>query len=179
MDLLYWLLMALGILALVLLTIAVLGSFMARTHLVARSLQSKQAPESLWAIITDIPGTPAWHSEVKQVERLANRNGHEVWRETYRNGYPIQLETLEATAPRRFVRSILDEKGPFQGRWEFELTPTPTGTQLTLTEYGEIANPFFRFMARLFMNPALYIEMYLKALAAKLGEGQPPGGAPP
>jgi uncharacterized protein YndB with AHSA1/START domain len=174
-----YILMGVGILALVLVGIAVAGSFMPRTHAVFRSLDSKQSPETLWALIRDFQSTPSWHPELKQVERLPDQNGHEVWRETYRGGYPVQLETLEATAPHRLVRRISDEKGPFTGRWEFELQPVADGTKITITEYGEIANPFFRFMARVFMNPATYLEMYLKALAAKLGDSPTVGGAKP
>jgi uncharacterized protein YndB with AHSA1/START domain len=174
MDLLPWVLLSLGVLALVLLTIAIIGAFMARTHAVFRTLDSKQPPEAVWAVVTDFPETPKWHPEVRQVERLPDHDGHAVWRETYRNGYPIRLETTEEAAPRRLVRAIQDEKGPFQGRWVFELEPTETGTRLTITEHGEIANPFFRFMARVFMNPAIYLELYLKALAVKLGDAPPP-----
>ncbi len=174
MDLLPWLLMSLGVVALVLAAIAVAGAFMARSHAVFRTLESKQPPEVVWAVVTDFPNTPTWHPEVKQVERLSDHEGHAVWRETYRNGYPIRLETTEATPPCRLVRAIQDEKGPFQGRWVFELTPTDAGTRLTITEHGDIANPFFRFMARVFMNPAIYLELYLKALAVKLGDEPPP-----
>ena len=43
-------------------------------------------------------------------------------------------------------------------------------SRVTIIEYGEIANPFFRFMARLFMKPAIYLEIYLTALAEKFAE---------
>jgi hypothetical protein len=155
-----------GVFALILLV----GSFLPRAHCVARALPTRQSPAALWQAISNIAGVPDWHPEVLRVERLPDRNGREVWRETYKGNYPLQLETVEATPPRRLVRSIADEKGPFHGRWEFEIAPTGDGSRLTITEHGEIPNPFFRFMARLFMNPAVYLEMYLKALAAKFGE---------
>jgi uncharacterized protein YndB with AHSA1/START domain len=178
MDLLPWIGMALLVFGVVVAVIAVSGARMPRTHAVFRTLESKQPPEAVWAVVTDFAGTPSWHADVTKVERLPGRNGHEVWRETYRGGYGLRLETLEATPARRLVRSIVDEKGPFKGRWEFDLEPLPTGTRVTLTEYGEIANPFFRFMARVFMNPAFYIEQYLQALAVKLGDAAP-APAPP
>jgi len=93
-----------------------------------------------------------------------------VWRETFVGGYPMRLETVEAAPPRRLVRAIADEKGPFAGRWEIDVAPIDTGCRVTIIEYGDVANPFFRFMARLFMNPAMYLEIYLKALAGKFGE---------
>ncbi len=169
-DFLHYALIVLGTLAGIIGLIMVLGLFLPRTHQVSRSLALKQPPEALWQVITDYSAVPSWHRGVLKVERMADRNGHEVWRETYKGGYPIQLETLEAVPPRRLVRSIADEKGPFRGRWEFDLAPIETGSCLTIIEFGDIPNPFFRFMARLFMNPAMYLEIYLKALAKKFGE---------
>jgi uncharacterized protein YndB with AHSA1/START domain len=173
MELLPWIVMALGVFGVVVIVIAITGQRMPQTHTVSRTLESKQPPEAVWALIWDIPGTPAWHSEVKKVENLPDHDGHEVWRETYKNGYQLQVETLEMTPPKRLVRSIVDEKGPFRGRWEFDLVPLPTGTRLTITEHGDIANPFFRFMARVFLPPAVYVEQYLRALAVKLGDAPP------
>ena len=68
------------------------------------------------------------------------------------------------------VRTIADEKGPFRGRWEYDITAQEQGSKITITEHGEIPNPFFRFMARVFMDPAMYLELYLKALAKKFNE---------
>ena len=62
-------------------------------------------------------------------------------------------------------------KGPFRGRWEFDIVPREHGSTITITEHGEIPNPFFRFMARMFMDPAMYLELYLKALAKKFKNG--------
>jgi uncharacterized protein YndB with AHSA1/START domain len=169
-DVLYWVLIALAILAGIFVLIVLVGSFLSRRHVAARALKTAKSPEEVWQIITDFPTVPTWHKDIKTVERLPDRNGHPVWRETYKGNYPIQLETTEADPPRRLVRTIADEKGPFSGRWEFDLAAADGGCRLTITERGEVSNPFFRFMARLLMDPALYLEMYLRALAARLGE---------
>jgi uncharacterized protein YndB with AHSA1/START domain len=178
-DILIWMLIALGVLAGVLALLALAGCFLPSTHIVARTLPTKQTPEVLWQALTDYAAVPSWHPEVQRVERLPDRNGREVWRETYKGNYPLQLETVEAEAPRRLVRAIADEQGPFQGRWEFEISPQETGSRLRITEVGVIRNPFFRLMAWLFMNPAVYLEMYLRALAAKFGEPAELEGAEP
>jgi len=161
---------AVRVLAGTLILITVIGLFLPKAHQVARSTSLKAAPEAIWRVITDFAKVPAWHAGVEKVERLPDSNGHEVWRETFAGGYLMRLETLEVIAPRRLVRAITDETGPFSGRWEFDIAAAETGSRVTLTEYGEIANPFFRFMARLFMNPAMYVEIYLQALAGKFNE---------
>ena len=166
----FYCLVGLGTLAGVVVLISVIGAFLPRTHQVSRSLPLKQTPETIWQVISDFPSEVSWHPGVLKVERMPDRNGHEVWRETYKGGYPIQLETIETVPPRRLVRSIADEQGPFSGRWEFDIAPVESGSRVTLIEYGEVGNPFFRFMARMFMNPAHSLELYLKALAAKFGE---------
>jgi len=169
-EILDWVLIAACVLATFIVAILLIGSFLPRAHVVSRSVQTGKPPTAVWRIITDYQNVPTWHAQVLRVERLPDRNGHEVWRETYKGGYPIQLETVEAVAPQRLVRSIADEKGPFSGRWEFAIAAAEPGSRVTITEYGVIPNPFFRFLARLFMNPAAYLERYLKALAGKLGE---------
>jgi uncharacterized protein YndB with AHSA1/START domain len=133
-------------------------------------LRSKRSPEEAWQVISDFAAAPSWHPEIKTVQRLPDHDGHEVWRETDRRGYPVQLETIEALAPLRLVRQISDEDGPFCGQWEFDLQPAAEGCRITLTERGQIANPFFRVMFWAFMTPTFYLEMYLRALAKKLGD---------
>ncbi len=163
-------LIVLGSVAGVLALVALFGCFLPRGHVAARTLKSKKPPEEVWNVLCDYAAVPRWHPEVKKVERLPDKNGHDVWRETDKRGYGVQLETVEAVAPRRLVRAIADENGPFTGQWEFDIAAAEDGSRVTLTERGQIANPFFRVMFRAFMTPSFYLELYLKALAAKLGD---------
>ena len=57
---------------------------------------------------------------------------------------------IDADAPpRRLVTRIEATPGtPFGGTWTFEITPDGTGSRVTVTERGWIANPIFRFRAR-------------------------------
>jgi uncharacterized protein YndB with AHSA1/START domain len=169
-EILDWVAIVAGVLAAVVVAILLVGSFLPRDHVVSRSLRVGKPPSAVWRVITDYASVPAWHRYVLRVERLPERNGHEVWRETYKGGYPVQLETVEALAPHRLVRAIADANGPFFGRWEFTIAATEPGSRITLTEHGLIPNPFLRFLARLFMDPAAHPERYLKALAARFGE---------
>jgi hypothetical protein len=155
-----------GVLAL----IALVGCFYPRGYTSVRALRSKQPPEEVWKVISDFAAVPVWHAEVKTVERLPDVDGQEVWRETDRRGYTALLRTVEALAPLRLVRQIADENGPFIGQWEFDIQEVGQGSRITLTERGQIANPFFRVMFWAFMTPTFYLEMYLRALATKLGD---------
>src|SRR5688572_29953791 len=120
-DFAFWILISVGIVVGALLAIFVVGLFLPSSHHVARSLTLKQTPDAVWQVITDFANVPRWHPEVIKVERVADKNGREVWKETYRGNYGLILATTECTPPTRLVRSITDESGPFTGRWEFAL----------------------------------------------------------
>src|SRR5437764_4749955 len=155
-DIGFWILVSVGIVVGILLAITVIGLFLPRSHRVTCALALKQTPVAVWQVITDHGRVPEWHANVIKVERLLDKRGHEVWKETYKGDYGMVLETTELSPPTRQVRTMTDEKGPFSGRWEFALTPTETGCRLSITEFGEVRNPFFRFMFRLFMKPEIY-----------------------
>lgn len=170
LDWLFYAALAVDVFAGVILLITLLGLLCRRSHQVARTMKLNQPTEAVWQAISDIVAVPTWNKMVLKAEKLPDRNGHEVWRETYSGNYPILLETTEASPPGRLVRTLADEKGPFTGRWEFALAAEDPGSRITITEFGTVPNPFFRFMARMFMDPNQYLDLYLKALATKFGE---------
>lgn len=55
---------------------------------------------------------------------------------------------VERETPHRLVTAIVDRHLPFAGSWTYEFTPDGAGTRLTITERGEVYNPFFRFISR-------------------------------
>jgi hypothetical protein len=167
----FWLLVAVGIVIGAISLVILIGSFLPEDHVASRKLALSQPPQTVWQVISDFPNTPKWYTGVKSVERLPDRNGHEVWQEEYQRNMKIPMETVEAMAPRRMVRRIADESLPFGGTWEYIITPTTEGgSQLTITERGKVKNPFFRFMSRFVFGHATTIEDYLKALAVKFGQ---------
>jgi uncharacterized protein YndB with AHSA1/START domain len=169
-ELWFWILLSLSVIIGAFAGIFLVGAFLPRAHEITRALNLKQTPDAVWQLITDYANVPSWQQNVIKVEKQPDKNGHEVWKETYKNNYGLFLETVEVAAPTRLVRTIADDKGPFTGRWEFSLTAVEGGCKLEITEFGEVGNPFFRFMFRLFMRPEVYLEMYLTALAKKFGE---------
>jgi hypothetical protein len=88
------------------------------------------------------------------------------WRETDSSG-AIAYERVETIAPRRIVNRIADPKLPFGGSWTYEVAPSGDGTELTITENGEVYNPLFRFVSRFIMGHSATIEKYQHDLAAR------------
>jgi uncharacterized protein YndB with AHSA1/START domain len=165
-----WVLIDLAVLAGGVVLVGVIGSRLPRSHVVSRERVLAQSPEAVWQAINDFEQLPSWNPMVKSVERLPDRDGRPVWRESYSNSYKMTLAVTEADPPRRLVRTIADEGLPFTGGWEFVLVPAEGGSRLTITERGEVPNPFIRFMFCLFMNPATNLEKHLGALAPKTGQ---------
>ena len=163
-----WLLGILGVpIAAVLLAVAV-GLFLPETHTATVSAQVAAPPDTVWAAITSIETFPTWRPGIDEVERLPARAGRPVWRETGTYG-TITFEEVAAEPPHRLVTRIADEDQPFGGTWTYELEQEGGGTRITITEDGEIYNPFFRFMARFVFGYEGTMRAYLEGLQDHLG----------
>ncbi|HSB11125.1 MAG TPA: SRPBCC family protein [Blastocatellia bacterium] len=164
-----WILIAAGVIAALIALIAIIGSLMPKGHTASRTTLINKPPEVVWQAITDCAAFPQWRDDVKSVEVLPDRDGHTVWREHGKNG-KITLEAIETSPPSRLVLRIADPDLPFGGTWTYEVQPAQGGSRITITENGEVYNPIFRFVGRVFISQSATIETYLKALGKKYGE---------
>ena len=158
-----------GPLALVALSVAI-GWFLPVGHAASRTVRLQQPPEAVWQAVTDYAAIPSWWDWSQRAERLPDRDGHEVWRESNKFGDTVTMETFESDPPRKLVRKIVGENLPFGGAWTWEIQPVEGGCTITITEDGEIYNPFFRFMARFILGYRGTMDAYLTALGKKFGE---------
>ncbi|MGH9802778.1 MAG: SRPBCC family protein [Blastocatellia bacterium] len=166
----FWILGIVGLLVLAGIVITVIGISLPENHVASKTLTLRQPPLTVWQVVSDFANQPKWHSEMKSVERLPDRNGHEIWQEEM-SGMKIPLETLELEAPKKLVRRIASDDLGFGGDWEYIITPTiEGGCQLTITERGKVPNPLFRFMSKYIFGHTATMEKYMKALAGKFGE---------
>ena len=148
--------------------IAGVGLLLPEKHRAYESAQFKVGAEQLWQTLIDFSAYPTWRSGVSGVERIADMNGHPVWKEIYKQGEGIPYETVESVPNKRLLRRIADPNLPFGGSWEFSLEATPGGVTLTITENGEVYNPVYRFVSRFIMGHAKNIHGYLEDLQAKM-----------
>lgn len=167
-----WILIVLAVLAGLVILMVLLGAMIPKGHTVSRTIRLKQTPEAVWRVVTDYAASTSWRADLKAVEHLPDRGGHEVWRE--KNGMLLTLETVESVPPGRLVRRIADPKLPFGGSWTYEIAGSEGGSTLTITENGEVYNPIFRFLSRFVIGQHGTIEAYLKALGKKFGEDVTP-----
>jgi uncharacterized protein YndB with AHSA1/START domain len=146
---------------------AAVGAVMPKGHRAVRSALFRAAPPEVFAVITDFARAPEWRSGVTGVEMLPDDGGKKMFREAGKQGSILyRVEALEP--PSRLVTRIADPALPFGGTWTFELMPKDGGTALTITEDGEVYNPIFRFMSKVFFSQTATIEAYLTSLKKRL-----------
>lgn len=144
---------------------AVLGMQLPEQHTVSRTAEFRQSPQQLWDVIA---GPPTWRPEVERYE-LLSADPHRTWREYGRHGEKMTYEVVQSDPPGKLVTRIADPHLPFGGTWTYQITPTASGSRLTITENGKIYNPVFRFVARYVQGYSATIDTYLKALRTKFG----------
>lgn len=163
----------LGVLVGGVLLVTLAGFFIPRNHRVSSRIQLQQFPQTVFGLIQDLEHADAWWPELRSVTRLPELNGHERWRQETSMG-PIGLIVMEAHPPVS-LRTVIDTTGgsPFGGEWQYEITPTVDGCQLTITETGWVSNPLFRTISRV-MGYYGTMDSYLTALSRHFKEKRLP-----
>lgn len=128
-----------------------------------------QPQTKVWQVVTQMSDAPNWRSRLRQVERLPDHDGKQVWVEVSRFGrMPLVFEEMQP--PHRLVMRIADDSLPFGGTWTYEVEALEGGCTLTITEDGIVRKPFFRFMSRYVFGYDGTMRRYLRDLGKKLGE---------
>ena len=126
------------------------------------------APERVYQEIASPHEYPRWRSGVQKVEMLPQTEDRlERFRE-YALGDEVTYVIEEKVPGQRFVTTIADADLPYGGSWIFEMTPSPKGTRLRITEEGKVYNPFFRFVSRYVMGHTRGLETYHGDLEKRL-----------
>jgi hypothetical protein len=158
-----WILLALGGLVAV---VAIVGAALPKAHSVSRSAHLQLPPESLYTLLTDVDKYSTWRGDVKNLERLPDRDGKPAWVETMSGGrIPMYFERMER--PSLLVARIADPSLPFGGTWTYRIVAAGGGSDLTITEDGEVYNPIFRFMSKFVFGHTATMDTFLGNLQAK------------
>jgi hypothetical protein len=139
-----WLVRVVAVVITVLMFLALVGTFLPVSHEASRSAEFDKPPELVWSLIADPDNYRSW------------------W-----DGADVKVAIVESVPPSRLVTKIVDET-QFGGTWTFEVTPTPTGSRMTITERGEIYNVVFRALAKFVFGYTSTIESCLQAAQKKL-----------
>jgi len=82
---------------------------------------------------------------------------------------PVRVERQEP--PSLLVTRVVEGQ-PFGGTWTYRIAPAPGGSDLTITEDGEVYNVLFRFLSRFVFGHFATIDAYLKNLQRVIAEGR-------
>jgi uncharacterized protein YndB with AHSA1/START domain len=144
--------------------VALMGALLPKEHVVTRTVELPRPPEEIFARISDFEDQASWRPDVKRVELKPPSNGARLQFAEQGSHGTILFEVLEMQAPSRLVTRIADPTLPFGGQWTYALTPSGHGTQLSITEAGEVYNPLFRFLSRFVFGHTATIDAYLENL---------------
>jgi len=170
-----WVLIVVGAVLGLVALITLIGAFVPREHRATSTVVLHQPVDSVWKVVRDLGGVPAWWPEIKESVRLPDKDGHDVWRQKM-SGWDVPLIVIESTAPRRLLTQIdTSAGGAFGGTWTYELTPdSGAGTKISVTEAGWIGNPIFRTLSRFVFGYYGSLDGYLRALGKRFGESVEP-----
>lgn len=159
-----------GLLGVLMLTMAALGARLPQDHVASESLRlGRTPPERVWELIADGSGLASWAWGVKRVERLPDREGRETIRQTI-GRHRVVFETVQSEPSRVLARRMADEGGPFSGSWTYEIRPEGGGCVVTLTEHGRVKGAIPRAMMRYLVGHHLHLERHLRSMAVRFGE---------
>jgi hypothetical protein len=163
-----WLLLALGAVMLLAGLVALVGAALPVRHHASRKARFRVAPETLYAVIA---GPPDWRSGVKRFGVLPDKDGRRQWWEEDNHGQRITYEVLEDVAAKRLTVRIADRNLPYGGTWSYDVAPvTAGGSELRISEDGEIYNVIYRFASRFFLGYTATMERYFRDLGAKFSQ---------
>jgi hypothetical protein len=136
-----WIAIVAGGLMLVVAGIAAIGSLLPRNHKASRTLRLTLPPADVWPVL--IQATEA---------------------------SDVPVDVLERDPPRRLVTRVTEKEKNFGGTWTITIAPTPSGSDITITEDGWVANPIFRFASRFIIGHHATMDPLLKQVAKTLNE---------
>jgi hypothetical protein len=147
------------------------GAFLPKGHRASRTVVYNVSPTAVFAAITDFKRFPEWRPDVTSVEVLGDDGRGTRFREEGSQGtVTYRVEVLQPDS--RLVTRIDDPSLPYGGTWTLEVKPVPEGASLTITEDGEIYNPIFRVLAKVFFSPYATIDTYQADLGTRLAAGR-------
>ena len=150
--------------------VALVGAFLPKGHRASRAVVHSAPPAAVFAAITDFGKFPEWRTGVKGVEIFGDDGGRTRFREDGPHG-AVTYMVEERQPDSRLVTRIDDASLPFGGKWTLEVKPVAGGTELTITEDGEIYNPIFRVLSKVVFSPYDTIDTYQADMRKRLARG--------
>jgi hypothetical protein len=161
-----WIVYVVSALVLVAAFVAIVGAMLPKGHTASRTARVRLPPDVLYSTLSDVTRYREWRKDVTSLEALPAREGRPAWVEEV-NGMKIPMYFERMERPSLLVARIADPKLPFGGTWTYRIVPAPDGSDLTITENGEVYNIVFRFMARFVFGYHATLDAFIRHLQAR------------
>jgi uncharacterized protein YndB with AHSA1/START domain len=148
----------------------VVGYRLPEQHEASAERQYAYPPERVYQAISTPAQYPRWRTGVQRVDLLPDSAGLKRFREIGM-GDEVTYVVEEAVPNQVYVTRIAQQDLPYGGSWTFELGQTGAGTNVRITENGEVYNPVFRFISKYVMGHSRGLERYLADLDKRLAAG--------
>ena len=158
-----WIVYVVAVIALIAFVVALIGTMLPKAHSASRTALVAMSPDALYTRLSDVSLYQSWRRDVKSVQRLPDKNGMPAWVEDL-NGTRIPMTFERMERPSLLVGRIDSTDLPFGGTWTYRIKPAPGGSELTITEDGEVSNAIFRFMSRFVFGHHATIDAFLENL---------------
>ena len=146
--------------------VVIIGYSLPKGHSATRDARVALPPDAAYSLLIDVDKYPSWRPGVKALTRQPDRDGRPAWTEDV-SGMKIPLHFEKMERPSLLVARIADPSLPFGGTWTYRIAPAPGGSLVTITEDGEVYNPFFRFMSRFVFGHTATLDEFVKNLEAR------------
>ena len=133
-----WILYGTAAIAVVVFLVAAIGASLPVKHTATRTARVALPPEALYTVLTEMKF----------------------------GDVPVHWERQQR--PSLLVSRVDASEKAFGGTWTYRIAPAPNGSELTITEDGEVYNVIFRFMSRFVIGHYATLDAYIKNLQTRL-----------
>lgn len=145
------------------------GSSLPKEMITVRGAQFKAPVAEVWDLVTNYERLPRWNDGIASVTPIPEPQTKEtLWDIVDNDDRHMLLKVTHSEPQVRHRAEIIKNDMPFQGSWQFTLTPNEEGTWLTLEEKSVIKSPFLRFLTYYVLGSDYGIRAYLQSLARHL-----------
>lgn len=163
-----WVVWVVAAVAIVAVVVVIVGYSLPKAHSVSRTTTLPLPPDAVYGLLLDVDQYQAWRPALKSVQRRADHEGRPAWTEEA-SGMTIPLHFERLDRPSLLVTRIADPSLPFGGTWTYRIAPAAAGSEITITEDGEVYNPLFRFMSRFVFGHTATLDEFVRNLEARAG----------
>lgn len=157
-----------ALLVVLLLVLAIYGRTIPVARTTAVEVDLRKSPQEVYALISDVAGFVRWAPDVRSIKQEPSHDGKPAY--TMRiDRQNMFFSVTAAEPPKTFALTIRGNK-ICSSSWCWDITPTPAGCTVRLTECGEVYISIIRAMLRVCNMEAKHLTSNLAAMAKHLGE---------